>query len=68
MVSLVEHNFQGDIGLRSSRTFSMAFRQSSNGFLSLTSFPAAQVLSWSRFRWSFLICVFKLSSSFSFCA
>ena len=48
-------------------TFSILFRCSISGALSLTSLPAAHVLIWSLNLCSFLISRFRLSSSLSFC-
>ncbi len=48
-------------------TVSMSFRFSSNADLSLMSLLATHVFIWSRNRCSFLICVFKSVSCFSFC-
>ena len=48
-------------------TVSISLRLSSNADLSLMSLLATQVFIWSRNRWSFLICVFRSVSSFSFC-
>lgn len=48
-------------------TVSISLRLSSNELLSLMSLLATHVLIWSRSRCSFLICVFRSVSSFSFC-
>ena len=48
-------------------TVSMSFLLSSSADLSFMSLLATHVLIWSRNRCSFLICVFKSVSSFSFC-
>ena len=45
----------------------MILRLSVKGCLSLMSLDWSQVLIWSRRRWSFLICVLRSCSSFSFC-
>src|ERR1700683_688032 len=45
----------------------MSFLLSSNADLSFMSLLATHVLIWSRNRCSFLICVFKSVSNFSFC-
>ena len=48
-------------------TVSISFRFSSKADLSLMSLLATHVLIWSRNRCSFLICVFRSVSCFSFC-
>ena len=58
---------RGDQDMQSVLTVSIRRRLSSSADLSLMSLLATQVLIWSRSRWSFLICVLRSSSDFSFC-